>query len=312
MTIQSVANPHATAAIFVTLGLKEGVDYPDTFEDFCGRLPAIVNSLRLRFPEYEFDIVFGLSSKAWNLLFPDANKPAELITFEAITGAKCDAVTTPGDLFFQIKGDRMDVCIEAARLIHEILGTIVDPIDETHGFRYLDGRAIIGFVDGTENSMDDDVLEDGYIGDEDPEFKGGSYAFIQKYVHDMDYWNGLTTEQQEKAIGRRKYDDFELEDDDKDVNAHTVVSKAYKEDGDESKIVRANFAYAEPSKNLFGTYFVGYARSFETTKKMLTNMYKGTPEGNYDRLLDFSQPITGTLYFVPSPDLLDKMAEGEL
>jgi porphyrinogen peroxidase len=38
---------------------------------------------------------------------------------------------------------------------------------------------------------------------------------------------------------------------------------------------------------------------------MLENMFIGDPPGNHDRLLDFSTPITGTLFFVPAQDLLD-------
>jgi putative iron-dependent peroxidase len=38
---------------------------------------------------------------------------------------------------------------------------------------------------------------------------------------------------------------------------------------------------------------------------MLTNMFIGNPPGNYDRILDFSTAQTGTLFFVPSMDMLD-------
>lgn len=38
-------------------------------------------------------------------------------------------------------------------------------------------------------------------------------------------------------------------------------------------------------------------------------MFVGDPVGNTDRLLDFSTPITGTLFFVPSYELLDKLGE---
>ena len=37
-------------------------------------------------------------------------------------------------------------------------------------------------------------------------------------------------------------------------------------------------------------------------------MFVGKPPGNYDRLLDFSRPVTGTLYFVPSATFLDDVA----
>ena len=40
---------------------------------------------------------------------------------------------------------------------------------------------------------------------------------------------------------------------------------------------------------------------------MLSNMFIGNPPGNYDRILDFSQALTGSLFFVPTADLLDRL-----
>ena len=311
MAIQSIIEPHSGAAIFITLGLKRTEQTEEVLRDLCDRLPSIQNSMRLRYPENPLSVVFGIGSNAWDYLFSHAPKPKELVEFQTIPGPKHDAIATPGDLLFHLKSERTDVCFEAARLVHELLRDVSDPIDETHGFRYFDGRAIIGFVDGTENPIEGDAVSEGYIGDEDPAFAGGSYVFTQKYLHDMDYWNNLTIEEQQKAIGRRKIDDLELDDGDKDRNAHTTISKAYRANGDEAKIIRANMPFAEPSKNLFGTYFIGYAASFETTRTMLEHMFKGNPEGNYDRLLDFSEPVSGSLFFVPSAALLDSIASGD-
>ena len=55
-----------------------------------------------------------------------------------------------------------------------------------------------------------------------------------------------------------------------------------------------------------GTYFITYASTFSTVKKMLNNMFIGSPKGNYNRLLDFSIPKTGTLFFVPTLDMLEQ------
>ena len=42
---------------------------------------------------------------------------------------------------------------------------------------------------------------------------------------------------------------------------------------------------------------------------MIENMFVGKPPGNYDRLLDFSRAVTGTLFFVPSATFLDALGE---
>ena len=63
-------------------------------------------------------------------------------------------------------------------------------------------------------------------------------------------------------------------------------------------------------KGEFGTYFIGYARSPRRIEQMLENMFVGRPPGNYDRLLDFSRAVTGTLFFVPSATFLENVATG--
>jgi porphyrinogen peroxidase len=44
---------------------------------------------------------------------------------------------------------------------------------------------------------------------------------------------------------------------------------------------------------------------------MLDDMFIGKPPGNYDRLLDFSRPVTGNLFFVPSATFLDNLTDDE-
>lgn len=254
----------------------------------------------------QFSCTIGFGADAWKQLFPEQDNPKELKTFETIKGAKYTAVSTPGDILLHIRAKQMGLCFEFASIIDEKLKGVVDSIDETHGFRYMDGKAIIGFVDGTENpAVDENPYHFAVIGDEDPDFIGGSYVFVQKYIHDMTAWNLLPVEAQEKVIGRHKYNDVELSDEEKPQNAHNAVTNI----GDDLKIVRANMPFANTSKGEYGTYFIGYASTFSTTHKMLENMFIGDPVGNTDRLLDFSTPITGTLFFAPSYDLLAKLGE---
>ena len=254
----------------------------------------------------QFSCTIGFGADAWKQLFPEQGNPKELKTFETIKGAKYTAVSTPGDILLHIRAKQLGLCFEFASIIDEKLKGVVDSIDETHGFMYMDGKAIIGFVDGTENpAVDENPYHFAVIGDEDPDFIGGSYVFVQKYIHDMTAWNSLPVEAQEKVIGRHKYNDVELSDEEKPQNAHNAVTNI----GDDLKIVRANMPFANTSKGEYGTYFIGYASTFSTTHKMLENMFIGDPVGNTDRLLDFSTPITGTLFFAPSYDLLAKLGE---
>ena len=102
------------------------------------------------------------------------------------------------------------MCFELVAHIMEQIGASVSCVDETHGFRYFDERDLLGFVDGTENPAGRPAVEAALVGADDPGFAGGSYVIVQKYVHDMAAWNALTTEDQEKVIGRYKLSDIEM------------------------------------------------------------------------------------------------------
>jgi putative iron-dependent peroxidase len=154
--------------------------------------------------------------------------------------------------------------------------------------------------------VDQDAIDAAIIGDEDPTFAGGSYVIVQKYLHDLKAWNRVPVEQQENIIGRAKLSDVEQADAAKAPYAHNVLTNIEK-DGEQLQIVRDNMPFGEVGKSEFGTYFIGYARSPDRTEQMLENMFVGNPPGNYDRLLDFSKAVTGTLFFVPSATFLDNV-----
>ncbi len=127
---------------------------------------------------------------------------------------------------------------------------------------------------------------------------------VQKYLHDLKGWNAVPVEQQEGFVGRTKLSDIELDDATKPSFAHNALT-IIEENGQELKIVRANMPFGQAGSGEHGTYFCGYARSPSRTERMLQNMFVGNPPGNYDRLLDFSRPVTGTLFFVPTATFLD-------
>ncbi|MBG2876998.1 Dyp-type peroxidase [Proteus alimentorum] len=309
MKYQDVTKSPCENAYFLVFNLTHSPENRDLLIDFCNNFSGLIRSMRTRFPELETSCVMGFGANAWTTLFPNQPKPKELITFKEIKGDTYTAVSTPGDLFFHIRALKVSACYELASIISQKLKNIVTPVDEVHGFRYFDGRSIIGFVDGTENpEYEDERASYAIIGDEDPEFTGGSYAFVQKYIHDMEAWEKQPLIEQEKVIGRHKFNDVELTDEEKEPGSHNVVTNIQDENGEDLKIVRANMPFSNPSQNEYGTYFIGYARYFSTTNRMLENMFAGTPEGHTDKLLKFSTPVTGTLFFVPSPEFLDDLA----
>jgi putative iron-dependent peroxidase len=302
---QPVVQDLTRAAIFLVVTINPGAASRTAVRAFCGDLPALVRAVGFRDIEGNLSCVMGIGSDAWDRLFGQP-RPAELHPFREIKAGSRHAIATSGDLMFHIRAKRMDLCFELATQIMSRLGGAVSPTDEVHGFRYFDERDLLGFVDGTENPTGQAAIDAAYVGAEDAVFGGGSYVIVQKYLHDLAGWNSLSTEVQERIIGRAKLSDIELDDATKPTYAHNALAKVVV-DGKEIKIVRDNMPFGRVAEKEFGTYFIGYARSPRTTEQMLENMFVGQPPGNYDRLLDFSVAATGNLFFVPSATFLENI-----
>jgi porphyrinogen peroxidase len=306
---QPVAAPLTRAAIFLVVTVNPGFDNRAALRSFCGDLAALVRAVEFRDLEAGLSCVVGFGSDAWDQLF-GAPRPANLHPFREIRGGTRHAVSTPGDLLFHIRAKRMDLCFELAMQIMARLGDAVSPVDEVHGFRYFDDRDLMGFVDGTENPRGDAAVDAVFVGEEDAAFTGGSYVIVQKYLHDLEGWNALSTETQERIIGRTKLSDIELDDSIKPASAHNALTTIV-EDGKEVKILRDNMPFGRAAHGEFGTYFIGYSRSPHTIEQMLENMFIGRPPGNYDRLLDFSRAVTGSLFFAPPVTYLEALGEDQ-
>jgi putative iron-dependent peroxidase len=304
---QAVTAPLTRAAIFLVVTLNAGSDHRATLLSFCGDLTKLIRAIEFRDLEGALSCVMGIGPDAWDRLF-GSPRPAELHAFKEIRAGERHAVSTPGDLIFHIRAKRMDLCFEMATQIMSRIGEAVSPADEVQGFRYFDDRDLMGFVDGTENPRGAAVSAAVLIGEEDANFSGGSYVIVQKYLHNLDAWNALCTEVQERIIGRTKLTDIELDDSVKPTSAHNALTTIV-EDGKEIKILRDNMPFGRPSQGEFGTYFIGYSRSPRTIEQMLENMFIGRPPGNYDRILDFSRAVTGNLFFVPSATFLESVGE---
>jgi putative iron-dependent peroxidase len=305
---QAVLSPLTGSAVFLVVTVDPGGE--KVVRELLGDLAGLVRSVGFRVPEGALTCVTGIGSDAWDRLFTGP-RPAELHPFREVAGARHTAPATPGDLLFHIKAGRTDLCFELASHLMDRLRPVVTVRDEVSGFKYFDERDLLGFVDGTENPTGPAANTAVVIGaadpDQDPDFTGGAYVVVQKYLHDLTGWNALSVEAQERAVGRRKLSDIELPDDLKPADAHVALTSITDPDGTERQILRDNMPFGAPGRGEFGTYFIGYASSPSVVERMLENMFLGDPPGSHDRLLDFSTAVTGTLFFVPTADFLDDL-----
>jgi len=304
---QSIDAPLSTSAIFLVVTVT---DEPDGFATVCDVLDGLddlVKTVGFRDLHGRLSCIAGIGRAFWDRLHVD-HRPQELRTFNEIRGPVHTAPSTPGDVLFHIRADRPDLCFEFERILLDQLGGGVTVVDEVTGFRYFDSRDLLGFVDGTANPTGLDLPASALVSSEDPDFAGGSYVVVQKYLHDMAAWAKTPTDEQEAIIGRTKIDNVEL-DDESPRKSHKTLATIVDADGNEHDILRDNMPFGRAGQREFGTYFIGYSRYLWVIEKMLERMYVGDPPGAYDRLLDFSTAHTGTTFFAPARPTLQALAQ---
>jgi porphyrinogen peroxidase len=301
---QRVDAPLTEAATFLVASVTDSPGAVKAVRSTLAGIDGLAKNVAIRDLGAAFACTVGIGANVWERI-TRLPRPTELHPFPVVRGAVHTAVSTPGDLLFHIRAERRDMCFEFERQLLDALGDAVTVVDETIGFRYFDLRDLLGFVDGTANPVGPAVPASILVAEEDPSAAGGSYVVVQKYVHDMKAWRGLSAEQQEAIIGRTKFDNVELDDAPAGQQmSHKSLATIEDESGTEHDILRDNMPFGSPGSGEFGTYFIGYARRLWVIERMLQRMFIGEPPGLHDRLLNYSKPLTGTTFFAPSASLL--------
>ncbi len=131
---------------------------------------------------------------------------------------------------------------------------------------------------------------------------GGTFAFVQRWVHDLTSFERLSVTEQELVIGRTKPDSVELDDDTKPDSAHIARVVIEDDSGGELEIYRRSVPYGTALEH--GLMFVAFTNDMSRIIRMLERMFGLTTDGLHDRLTEFSEPVIGATYFVPSIETL--------
>jgi putative iron-dependent peroxidase len=201
---------------------------------------------------------------------------------------------TQHDALVWLSGSAYDVLFDMARTIVRDLAGQATLGEETSSWPYRHDRDLTGFIDGSENPTLLDapgaaLLPEGVPG------AAGSVLLLQRWKHKVVEWEGLPIDQQERIMGRTKPDSIELEN--KPADSHVART-----DQDEfGHIFRRNMPYGNVDDH--GTVFVGFSADQKRLSRMLESM-AGLVTGTRDALTRYTQPLTGSYYFVPSVESL--------
>jgi putative iron-dependent peroxidase len=243
------------------------------------------------------NMVTGYGAELWRRVRPDA-APRALRPFAAVHGAEGRvAPATPHDLWVWLHGAGPDIVLDAARAVAASLAGVAALAAEQQCFTYHDSRDLTGFIDGTENPPVDEAPEVALVPDGEPG-AGGSFAITMRWVHDLEAFHAQSLGDQEGTFGRTKADSVEMDDATKPPTAHIARVVVEDDQGEEIEIYRRSVPYGNVREH--GLFFVGFSRDPGRFELMLSRMYGLSGDGLHDRMVDFTTPVSGAYYFVPS------------
>lgn len=282
---------------FLEFDLQPGVD--------PRQLVVVLASLReLRLPVGGANIVVGFNPDLWRALAPNEtpDSAAPFTQIDGIDGLFFPA--TPHDAWVWIATATRDSGFDAARAVVAALRDVAVLADDTDGFVYHDSRDLSGFIDGTANRPLDRAREVVAVADGKPG-AGASIVLVQRWVHDLDALHALPLADQEAVFGQSKADGIEFDEDKMPANAHVARVEIDDDQGEELEIFRRSVPIGDVRAH--GLQFIAFSNDRTVIDTMLRRM-AGVDDGIRDRLTDFTTPVTGAYYVVPTVEALLQFA----
>jgi putative iron-dependent peroxidase len=236
---------------------------------------------------------------------PDDFQP--FVTIEAGDGSGRQAKGTQEELLVWMTHDDKGLVWDTQYKARTALKGHMKVARETITFIYGASLDMTGFIDGTGNPQGESVERVAAVVPDGEPGAGGSFVNAQRWVHDLDAWNQMSVEEQEKVFGRTKPDSKRL-DPQPDYSHLSHVELRDGDTADASKpkrneLVRRSTPYAFHDGTV-GLYFMAFCRTQAPLRERLRAMY-AADGGVRDRLVDFSNPASGSFYFAPSVETLD-------
>lgn len=278
--------------------LEYQLDYSHTVEKIRQALKqAIESNIKA------LNLVVSFGNKAWDTLQPSW-KPKDLCPFSSLTGVNGFSMpSTQRDVFFWIHSQKHDDNFDLVLAIHEAMQDVADVKLDLTGFNYHNDMDLIGFEDGTANPKDDDRMSTALIPNSEIG-SAGSYVLSQKWVHNLKAFKNLSDTEQGCVVGRRKFDNKELEGKKMPLNSH-ISRTDLTVDGQPMEIYRRSDPYGNATEH--GLYFLAFACELKRLSSQLESMLGMTEDGIHDKLIEFSQATTSSYWFAPSANDLQNL-----
>lgn len=217
----------------------------------------------------------------------------QLRPFPALSGPGCEIPSTQSDIWCCIRGADRGAVFRKARDVANRIGAGFRQTRLVDGFKYDAGLDLTGYEDGTENPEGDLAVKAAILAGSGDALDGSSFVAIQQWVHDLDGFERRPQKDRDNIIGRRRSDNFELEDAPEFAHVKRTAQESF---DPEAFVVRRSMPWADTNGE--GLLFVAYGNSFDAFEAQLRRMV-GLEDGILDGLFRFTRPISGGYYWCP-------------
>jgi len=235
--------------------------------------------------------VFGIADSVLKLV---GGEISGLRPFPRMDGPNVVMPSSTGAIWCWLRGEDRGELLHQGRAIIEQLRGPFALTDTTDAFRFGAGLDLTGYEDGTENPDGDDAEAVALLGGGPTGLCCSSFVAVQKWQHDFDAFEAMSSEQQDFSIGRRRSDNEELDDAPASAHVKRTAQEAFEP---EAFVVRRSMPWSNGPNA--GLMFVSFSAKFEPFEALARNML-GLNDGIVDALFEFTQPLTGDYYWCPA------------
>jgi putative iron-dependent peroxidase len=218
--------------------------------------------------------------------------------FPDMSGHGVAVPSTPTALWVWLRGtDRGDL-LHLTRRIEKAASPALHLDRVIEGFRHGQGpnghgRDLTGYEDGTENPDGEAAGEAALVKEGTAAMHDSSFVAVQQWVHDFDAFEALAEEEQDHAFGRRRKDNFELEDSPTYSHVKRTAQESFEPP---AFMVRRSMPWVASTKA--GLMFVAFGHSHSAFERQMRRM-AGQEDGVTDGMFRISKPVTGAYFWCP-------------
>ncbi len=214
--------------------------------------------------------------------------------FPAQSTVGIDIPSTQAALMCWLRGDDPGELLHRSRQVNDLLSAGFTPADCIDAFKYGAGLDLTGYEDGTENPSGQEAIDAAFVRDAGSGLDGSSFVATQQWLHDFDAFDALTTSEADNSVGRRRSDNFELEDAPESAHVKRTAQESFEP---EAFLLRRSMPWSIPELD-GGLFFVAFGKSFDAFEAQLARMIGGE-DSISDGLFQFTRPITGSYFWCP-------------